>query len=126
MKEVDIQSGNQLIAEFMPDMVWNIPKNVTYPPYWRKVDDEGLPVKDYVSGVTLQYHRSWNDLMPVVVKINRMERYHFIIYGSVAEVYDEVDNECITKCFTTEQEPQIIEAVWRTIVQFIEWYNEHK
>ena len=64
--EHSFRETNHKIAEFMPNMVWIVPANKAYSPYWRKVDEQGLPIKDYKAGKDLLYHYYWNDLMPVV------------------------------------------------------------
>lgn len=89
------KQGNKLISEFM-----------------------GYPI-------TISHHYSWHSIMKVVKKINDLNnhRFHFIIYGAVAEVTDTLDMEMVCKTSITDREPKIIEAVWETIFQFIEWYN---
>lgn len=136
MTNEEIAKGNNLIARFMPDMKWFIPLNIIHPPYWRSFDSEGHIRKDYVAGSTLSsqedrfiqlgYHNDWNMLMSAVTEINHLpEGYHFIIYGAVAEVVEtNAPFETVTKTSVTDKEPEIIEAVWKTAVNFIEWYNQ--
>lgn len=65
--------SSNLIAEFMPNMVWIIPGNPAYPPYWRRIDKEGLPIKDFKAGKELTYHYYWNELMSVVDYIESLQ-----------------------------------------------------
>lgn len=120
----EILKGNQLIAEFMPDMELYRPPNFDYQPYWRQFED-GM-IRKEIPPIHLNYHTSWDMLMPVVEKINELGDYHFIIYGAVAEVVDVLNFDTITKSSTTDEYPEIIQAVWETAVQFIEWWNEHQ
>lgn len=111
----DITEGNKLIAEFIGrdwrnETKWEmsyefaIPKEVEYP----------------LSEHDLEYHESWNDLMPVVEKI---EKEGF-------EVHIHSDGCYLKRWFYKGNVPDIgavretkIEAVWNTCVQFIIWYN---
>lgn len=61
-----IELGNHIIAEFMPNMVFITPANKEYKSYWRKIDKEGLPIKDYKGNRPLDYHHNWNALKSVV------------------------------------------------------------
>lgn len=69
LHEKEMREGNNAIADFMPNMIWIIPKNTEYAPYWRKLDKDGLPIKDYKAGIDLTYHYYWNDLKPVIDRI---------------------------------------------------------
>jgi hypothetical protein len=75
----EIAEGNNMIADFMPDMKWNVPPNSNCPPYWQQYDKDGFIRKAFTAGttkasaeerfVTLAYHSDWNRLKPVVDRI---------------------------------------------------------
>lgn len=114
MTRAEIIKGNKIIADFMGDKI-------------------GVDSFSWRPGVIvpleeghLAYHDQWGWIMPVVLKINQSpEGFHFIIYGAVAEIVDIYPPfETIVKTSVTDKEPKIIEAVWETAVNFIEWYNQ--
>ncbi len=84
--------SNKLIAEFM-GVVFHDDENQYY-------NADGLHI-----GNTLQYHTSWNWLMPVVERIE--------------QVHEGVPKQLLhLSLFSTRAE------VHKAVVEFIEWYNE--
>lgn len=113
MTAEEIAKGNKIIADF--DGI-KIGKDLYS---WRLGSMAPIQESD------LNYHASWGWIMPAVIKINLLGKYHFIIYGAVVEVTDE-SAHTITKCSITDSEPLLIEAVWQCLVEFLKWYNQQK
>jgi len=131
-------AGNRIIAEFMgykfnayPDLKHN---NITKPnetewyyASWDLVDFEEQIKKK------LQYHTSWDWLMPVVEKI---EAIVFDIYtGFSVDVrkkycviychYKSMQDGCVYQTpygFTPDSK---INATWLAVISFIQWYNQN-
>lgn len=70
----------------------------------------------------LQYHSSWESLMPVVIKINAMKEYFCI----------NIDQDTVCLHFSRLEEMQdfkfedyggTIQAVYKAVTVFIHWYN---
>ena len=128
MTPKEIIEGNKLIAEFMGGEVKSIGDfpNV----FWK------LSYRPSYSGITidlLEYHSSWDWLMPVVEKIeNCFERYvivtikgtgcHITLFTQYAMVHNGIDFPNIDY----HHENSKIEAVWLAVVEFIKWYNQQK
>lgn len=97
--------GNILIAKFM------------------QIYDENKSGEKYTTGDALKYHTSWDWLMPVVEKIYSVGYKMIISYanGTVRIIDNNADyDEWID--FDSENIP-VIEAVWKSVIQFIQWYN---
>jgi hypothetical protein len=67
----------------------------------------------------LKYHSSWDWLMPVVEKIEKMD-YGFKMCRKVVEVYVDSTKEVILKT----KESCRFESLFKAVVEFIKWYNE--
>ncbi len=100
--------GNKIIAEFMGAIKQR--DNI----YWFSI----TPTPDSSYGwndFAMQYHSSWDWLMPVVQKIGEID----------SEWLADNRNEFIeplmcASIFTS------IKSVWDYVVLFIQWYNENK
>jgi len=113
--------GNKLIAEF-DNKKWDIENNR---------GRVGLFVLDSDAEIAyeLDYHSSWDWLMPVVEKIQHLEnklpvRIDFQIYllGAV-ELHIDYKRVFGMSAF----EPgTLINAVYEGVIEFIKWYNEQK
>lgn len=117
--ETEIIDGNKLIAKFMGIMVtdfkWKTYHTLVY------CDENGEWDFSY-----LEYynpHSDWNRLMPVIEKIEAS--------GYIVEIWLSLGKGC--KIFKPNYEPSVsfscesnstIEAVWMTIVEFLEWHNK--
>jgi hypothetical protein len=95
----EILQGNQLIAEFMG--------------------------QTFAHAYYLKYHKDWNELMPVVEKIESLGydvtidgKRCYITYGDYGtKTYEHIaDEECQSK----------LEAVYNAVIQFIHYYNSNK
>ena len=75
---MNTQENNKLIAEFM-GVVFHDDENQYY-------NADGLHI-----GNTLQYHNSWDWLMPVIIKMaDAREDTHYKLYKTIDEAYEEV------------------------------------
>jgi hypothetical protein len=108
MKKEEIIEGNKLIAEFM-----NLPSNNT--------------------SEELQYHLSWDWIIPVVEKINQSNKIdyykHRFTMGFLEEYqgyYCRFNHVIKHKEFSIGKCKSQIEAVYKVVVQFIKWYNQNK
>lgn len=138
----NIKEGNKLIAEWMyPEM---LDKD--------KIEKEGIEItgnmfiksclfmKDYKR---MNYHESWNSLMVVVDKIEKIEikykygidYYDFHIMPDAVIVYRQLDEDnpliLINKSDgkgKIENKPYLfenkLEAVYNAVVIFIKWYSK--
>jgi hypothetical protein len=110
-----IIEGNKLIAEFM---------GVTY---YQNME---------ITADLVQYHSSWDWLMPVVEKIESLTnaagvRFSTGIEGRYINYEERPYAHC---CFVISNQHTVvkaaketkIEAVWEIVIQFIEWYNQSK
>lgn len=120
MKNKEIIDGNKLIAEFMG---------------WQKSIYENLPDRMYKDNYSIgkpinqfEYNSSWDSLMPVVEKIETINRYNeyypdmVTIWKNCCKINDGNNgNELFCNYATTK-----IEAVYRTVIEFIKWYNQQE
>lgn len=109
--------GNKLIAEFM-----GIPKCD------RHTDGECGHYK-FGSGIYLwpqemQYHTSWDWIMPVVEKIEGMDYCITIEKGGGQTQYCKIiqSKRLFADAFSHNAK---IEAVYSAVLQFIQWYTTH-
>lgn len=72
----------------------------------------------------LDYHESWNSLMPVVDKIGKQ--------GCIVDMWMSLGGGCkIMKpkaspsMISTYEEETLIEAVFNAVLQYINWYNSY-
>lgn len=110
-KQHDIDMSNILIAEFMGYEVRFI--NKCYSP---KYNDGTI--------APMQFHKSWDWLMPVVEKIESYERYDVDIlqYGTrISDNQKEIVNNIANISFDTK-----IDHTYQAVVKFIKQYNQNK
>ena len=106
---------NKLIAEFMG-------MEHCYRPY----GDGFMEVKENGSCVELedlQYHESWNWLMPVVESIERLG-YEFFIVEDRVKVSHNTDHSIETIIDLTSRSK--LNATYNAVVEFINQYNKTK
>ena len=90
--------GNKLIAEFMGGKVEQF--------VWRKYEPMGVSFAEQVHGLQahllhdLEYHTSWDWLMPVVEKIEKIDEFPF------ADLSTDIN------------------SVWKAVIEFIQHYNQ--
>lgn len=117
-----IEENNRMIAEFMSV---NINPNGTFELPQFGVLTFSLYFKTEFSDEQLKYHTSWDWLMPVVEKI---ERLGFTIEKNFQRI--DGDYQClITKgndILFQEFNDSSITAMHYVVVEFIEYYNKQK
>lgn len=130
MKETIVE-GNKIIAEFMGKKFKPYKGNSfydeefsTYAECQKWIEDNCLekeyePELDWKIGLG-KYHLSWDWLMPVVGKIERIKGVHCEISELSCDIYSF--GKHISNC---KEETKLL-TVWQSVVQFITWYNEHK
>lgn len=114
MTEQEIFEGNRVIAEFLGFV------EKAYTPDSEKMwcdNRHGLPVGE------LAFHSSWEWLMPVVEKIEALN------IQPTKKVVTIKGNYCVVNggvmghpSFTGISK---IEATWKSVIDFIKWYNEN-
>lgn len=119
MNTEQIIEGNILIADFMGfQRTEKGSGEVTY-------KGKGRGVVIWAS--TLEFHSSWDWLMPVVEKIEDTkadEHYYFkfdMINRNEVEITYEDNSVFFIDSFKTKNKK---EAVWLAVVEFIKWYNK--
>lgn len=107
MTQEEIIEGNKLIAEFM-----ELQKDEESGNY-HIVNEPHIHASCLMSIEYLQYHSSWDWLMPVVEKIRDMK-------NESAEYMTQ--NSKLASALTTAR----IWIVYKAIIEFIKWYNINK
>lgn len=141
--EKNIKSiGNKLIAEFMGFVSTNTEEVWDTIPYCDKLEDLtiGIPCSVPITE-ELYFNKSWDWLMPVVEKISALY-FDVIIYSDACRIdtwEDSIPVDALVLIDKFEKEIYIatyykstskigantlIEAVYKAIVEFIEWYNK--
>lgn len=125
MENKEIIENNRLIAEFMgAKYTENTDIPLNYDQLW-------LPIHGIVHykvigvgyGKTLQYHESWDWLMPVVEKIEELE-YDF----TIRKHKTELDKEWVYNPFPmykAENQGRLTNT-YKVVIDFIKWYNQQK
>lgn len=68
------------------------------------------------------YDKDWNELMPVVEKIGtKIIKYNLTPNNVIFRVEEDDSYDIVIK-----NNGNLIEAAWKAVVQFIQWYNENK
>ena len=75
-----------------------------------------------------QYHENWNELMPVILKINQFEnqRYSILINSMDCKIHDNLKNKTIADSFGRFTPDELIKSIYSACVEFIKWYNEQQ
>lgn len=132
--------NNKLIAEFMggkitnePDPFW--PDDGTKNKWYASFEPGNNPRKSSKSGTKrqlwdLDYHTSWDWLMPVVEKIEKIPDTWVRIYGDEKYFECEIDDANYTNADGTGSRFHIrgktkIDAVYQAVLEFINWYNSN-
>ncbi len=128
---MDIEQGNKLIAEFM-----GFVRKAGALEHYSVPKGQDLHYKAFTLDLKkMTYHTSWDWLMPVVEKIQSLDYFVSILGdGKLPNTKELPVNYCniFKSGFTTEilidggliPSKSKIESVWKSIVQFIQWYNQ--
>ena len=100
------------LLDFIPDWRYKIGVAICGTPY--------LPVKQ------LKFHTSWDWLIPVIEKIEKLN-YDFEILGGCWVIIKDVDpnRDESTEIIEVSSETKM-QTVYNAVCQFIEWYNANK
>lgn len=142
MNEKEIIAGNKLIAEFMGAKIYPMkgyPDTVQFLQgsefEWSKDYYRNVPESNYYNCTykELRYYTSWDWLMPVVEKIEKISneeitKVYISIEGTqcrIATYYDIFRNATQIKKFRHVVAASTkLESVWQAVVAFIKWYND--
>ncbi len=101
------EEGNFLIANFMG---YNYPDNANEVYKASLVDLHN-------------YHENWNLLMPVVEKIESTTKVAFNIFQNECWIADEQYRTTAQGYRVATKESTKIDAVYKAVIQFIQWYS---
>lgn len=112
-----VELGNEMIAEFMCGQRFEFMDEFDRECAGVKVNDSVYPLNK------LEYHSSWDWLMPVVEKIENSGTYSVEIdkYKCSITYVRLWNNKRL--CYHEKIEKTKIEIVWLCVVEFIYWYN---
>ncbi len=110
-----IQKTNLKIAEFMNEELFHEEHDTKMFRIW-----DGNTYKLY-SQKDLLYHESWDWLMPVVEMIERFNG----IFISIEDTWCAVELDSYDKPMIENEDDTKIEAVYESVLDFIDWYNEN-
>ena len=129
MENEKIIAGNKLIAEFekliveKPGDLLNATQQNKY--YHPSCFNYPIPLSE------LQYHSSWDWLIPVFEKICRLTVGDGVVFiknptPTTFGMLNEETGQIMVRIggFTLWQADTLIEATWLAVIEFIEWYNE--
>jgi hypothetical protein len=124
--KTETKTENELIAEFM-----GFEKTSTF---YDTADDRHYKYKSELFGYTYPsewaFHIKWDWLMPVVEKIGQLDGDYTVsintqkepsLYGHECSIYDT--GHAVS--FLMESK-NLIEAVYKAVVEFIKWHNQLK
>lgn len=120
------QEGNKLIAEFMGGIYHSKLFHIGENQIW-------LPRHNMCEQSRLKYDSSWDWLMPVVEKIEKIvlnngDCFQISIGKHKISIIrkDKLANPYLKEEIYIPVNGAKIEATWIAVVQFIEWYNNQK
>ena len=122
LDKIEIVEGNKVIAKLMG---WEETTHLNGAPR------SFIPYIGDVDITNLNYHDSWDWIMPVATKINGLgKEYSLAIFKNYVSLTVEKGGKVYkdfsfahAEYITTEQTGK--EAIFKLIVKFIKWYNEN-
>jgi hypothetical protein len=118
MKDKKIIAGNNLIAVFLGANVLSVTKRRT----------GNLYIYDKAGNYN-SYHSDWNELIPVLEKIESLG-YHtricFDDFGTWMQIHYGLSVADTSETKALNQHGTKIENTFNSIVEFIKWYNKKK
>lgn len=122
MTAEEIIDGNKLIAEFLGFKVRSTSDTSSYGNGYTTY----LYSKDGITLYSVFYDCSWDWLMPVVEKIEDLDFIVSILNNSCCVlIKGKTTAESVTKGYIHSEKSKI-EATWKAVVKFIEWYDAQK
>ena len=120
MSQEEILEGNKLIAEFMGLHY----RSLKYYTGWYKDPEFQNRICDYDG---LQYHSSWNWLMPVCYKISEIikDKYNIENLTPLDELFDILSGGLYYTNDDLKVSTNIME-VYSDVITFIKWYNSQQ
>ena len=124
------ETNNKLIAEFMGykltpcnnGLAWDIGKSIPS-------HEHLFPLQGVLhTGNELNFHTSWNWLMPVVEKIesfedeNRCAKYNVNMLQCWVEIINNDTSEEIVEAEGINK----LQATYHAVIEFIKWYDKNK
>ena len=113
----DIIEGNTLIAEFMCCQKFEFVDDFDRDLSGVRVNDSVYPFE------SLEYHSSFDWLIPVIEKISK--EFTVNIHSYPSQGFYTVIKEGNFRRGYGENEIAI-NAIWNAVIEFIKWYNQHK
>lgn len=125
MTQEGIRDGNKLIAEFMELKVAT--KQVMFDNriYY---ETPFLQVNYAACEEQFAFHDEWNWLMPVLAKIQKLDHV-CVIYGNYCNIIEKelftkkYDGEGFDVDYYSDSVDNVIEAVYKCVVEFINYYK---
>lgn len=108
LKHQEITDGNRLISQFMGSTI-----------EIQQEDVKDIPLA-FLKLEDMKFHLAWKWLMPVVINIEEDLGYSVRIEQRTCRVTVDDDTS-----FESEAETKM-EAVWRAVVDFLEWKKENE
>ena len=110
------EEGNKIIAEFMDCLIkGNLVKRTTK--YW----DFPFPFGGLFHPISeLKYHTSWDWIIPVIQKANKLNLDEIMVDNSVMTYVNKIGK------VKRELLKLNIETTWVAMVEFITWFNNKK
>jgi len=72
-----------------------------------------------------QYHKNWNELMPIIEKIENLG-YEVVISRISCQINKVLDRENPISSMVCGNINKKLEITHTAVIQFIEWYNEQQ
>lgn len=110
--------GNKLIAEFM-GIKSSLFHSLTGKNYMVFDFEDGRSIRHTDADWKLEYHISWDWLMPVVYKINGLRIENGILVNDSVMTYVNQLGKVKRSLMKLNIEP-----LWKEVVEFIKWYNQ--
>ncbi|NGP76833.1 hypothetical protein G3570_09330 [Balneolaceae bacterium YR4-1] len=107
LEHQEITDGNRLISQFMGSTI-----------KINQDDVKDIPLA-FLKLEDMKFHVAWKWLMPVVIKIEDDLGYSITIKNKTCRVTVDEDT-----AFESEEQTKM-EAVWKAVVQFLEWNKEN-
>lgn len=105
VSESKVMDGNKLIADFMG---------------WTWPEEDWYKAKELRE---MKYHKRWDWLMPVFIKIGTMWMWQVDKFGCTICVLGRPPIEYGVKGGESNNEESIKHCAWLASVEFIKWYN---